>query len=72
MILNENFLRSYAKTHISTATRESYSRLKHFDENEIYDIFISHSSLDEQLTIALYNIFEQCGFRVYIDYEDIN
>ena len=70
MILNETFLRGYAKTQINTAIRESYSSLRHFDEKERYDIFISHSSLDSHLTIALYNIFEQCGFHVYIDYED--
>ena len=49
---------------------ESMDSMKHFSYSEDYDIFLSHSSLDQELTCAVYDLFTQNGFKVYLDYED--
>ena len=71
MILNENFLRNYAQKEMRSTIVESVASMKHFSFEEDYDIFLSHSSLDQELTCALYDLFIQNGFKVYLDYEDI-
>ena len=70
MILNESFLRKYAREEMRSTITESMNSIKHFSDTEQYDIFISHSSLDQELTCALYDLFVQNGFKVYLDYED--
>jgi len=71
MILNESFLRNYAKKEMRSTINESMNSIKHFSYSEDYDIFLSHSSLDQELTCALYDLFTQNGFKVYLDYEDV-
>ena len=70
MILNEQFLRNYAKREMKSTITESMHSIKHFSDDENYDIFLSHSSLDQELTCALYDLFIQNGFKVYLDYDD--
>ena len=70
MILNEEYLRKYARTEMRSSITENVNSLKHFSESNTYDIFISHSSLDEELTFSLYDLFIQNGFTAYLDYED--
>lgn len=70
MILNEEFLRKYARTEKRSSINESANTLMHFDEANTYDIFISHSSLDKELTNHLCDLFIQNGFKAYLDYED--
>ena len=70
MILNESFLRNYAKREMRSTITECMHSIKHFSADEEYDIFLSHSSLDQELTCALYDLFIQNGFKVYMDYED--
>lgn len=70
MILNEEYLRKYARTEMRSSITENVNSLKYFSESNIYDIFISHSSLDEELTFSLYDLFIQNGFTAYLDYED--
>lgn len=71
MILNESFLRHYAKYEMRGTLNDNYNALKHFDNKESYDVFISHSSLDKELTCSIYDLFVQNGFTVYLDYEDL-
>ena len=70
MILNEEFLRIYARQKMQSTITESMENIKHSSCSGDYDIFLSHSSLDQELTCALYNLFIQNGFNVYLDYED--
>lgn len=70
MLLSESFLREHARTEMKKAFCESMNSMKHFAEEQEYDIFISHSSLDEELTCSLYCLFKENGFSVYLDYED--
>lgn len=70
MILNEQFLRNYARQEMRSSITESIDSMKHFSYGEDYDIFLSHSSMDQELTCALYDLFTQNGFKVYLDYED--
>lgn len=70
MILNEQFLRKYARQEMRSSITESMDSMKHFSYSEDYDIFLSHSSLDQELTCAVYDLFTQNGFKVYLDYED--
>ena len=70
MVLNEQVLRTYARQEMRRSITESIDSMKHFSYGEGYDIFLSHSSLDQELTCALYDLFTQNGFKVYLDYED--
>lgn len=35
-----------------------------------YDLFISHSFSDKELIVGLYHLFEESGYKVYIDWID--
>ncbi len=39
-----------------------------FKSNTIYDLFISHSSLDKDLVISLVDLFNKCNYSVYVDW----
>ena len=43
---------------------------KTFEVKENYDVFISHSYLDRELVDALYSKFEECGYKVFIDWKN--
>lgn len=38
--------------------------------NSQYDIFLSHSSLDEKLIVGLTGILSDMGYKVYVDWSD--
>ena len=75
MLLNENFLREEAKkmntqfAH-SDIIRENTYLAEHYDsaEEHLYDIFLSHSSLDHDLVLTLVHLFNQAGYSVYVDW----
>lgn len=70
MILNEKFLRNYAQKEMLNSVTESVDGIRYSLYGEKYDIFLSHSSLDQELTCALYDLFTKKGFKVYLDYGD--
>lgn len=75
MLLNEKFLREEARkmnsqfAH-SDIIRENTYLAEHYDsaEEKSYDIFLSHSSLDHDLVLALVHLFNQAGYSVYVDW----
>lgn len=75
MLLNENFLREEARkmntqfAH-SDIIRENTYLAENYDptEKKTYDIFLSHSSLDHDLVLALVHLFNQAGYSVYVDW----
>lgn len=40
------------------------------DSTQLYDIFLSHSSLDNELIAGLKLILEDMGLKVYVDWND--
>lgn len=64
MILTEHKIREAAKLAKSMKVYESFS------EQIKYDLFISHSFKDKQLIEGLYQLFDEAGYRVYVDWID--
>ena len=72
MILTEETIRSASREAKNTTLYESFSFEKsfRFDEQEHYDLFISHSFKDKDLIFGLKYLFEKAGYKVYIDWID--
>ncbi len=68
MILTESRLRM--------AASEVKNKIQYLSENArfasltTYDLFISHSFSDKELIVGLYHLFEESGYKVYIDWID--
>lgn len=70
MILTEDRLREAAKLYKGMRLDESAYQ---FSEQTQYDLFISHSFKDKELVKGLYSLFEEAGYKVYVDWiEDPN
>lgn len=68
MILTHSYLKNtYAN--IPYNKRMLYESAK-FESNKKYDIFISHSYHDKEIINSLYDLFEKCGYCVFIDWKD--
>lgn len=67
MILNEAFLKSKVGM-----GEYKYSNIKNnnFEAYKKYDLFISHSYMDKELVEVLYKMFEESGYKVYIDWKE--
>lgn len=65
MILNEQFLNEISDDY-QYEVRKSFE--PEFSSEENYDIFISHSFLDQKLIRTLASLFQKEGFSVYIDW----
>lgn len=65
MILSNSKLRDYYN---KIPSYKKYEK-RDYDSNKEYDIFISHSYLDKIEIDALYYIFEECGYSVFIDWK---
>lgn len=65
MILSKNKLKEYYN---KIPSYKNYEK-RFFETNKMYDIFISHSYLDKTEIEALYYIFEECGYTVFIDWK---
>lgn len=70
MILTESELRAAAAEARKHPTEFVLFEETRFDEAESYDLFISHSFKDKDLVIGLRYRFNQCGYKVYIDWID--
>ena len=75
MLLNENFLREEARRmkfqfSYDDIIKENIYLAEHSDPTQIktYDIFLSHSSLDQDLVLALVRLFNQARYSVYVDW----
>ena len=44
------------------------AQLTHAETLEEYEIFLSHSSLDKSLVLALVHLFNEAGYSVYVDW----
>ena len=65
MILSKNKLKEYYN---KMPSNKNYEK-RFFEISKTYDIFISHSYLDKTEIEALYYIFEECGYTVFIDWK---
>ena len=69
MNLSQNTLKNAAQEARSRFKYNSINEsLTHFDSSAIYDLFISHSFQDKDLVIGLKYLFENIGYKVYIDW----
>src|SRR5665647_556396 len=76
MILTKTFLRNQAVdrkiNEFSTTTilneNRQISELKHTATGKLFDLFISHSSLDKKLVLTLVDLFNDAGYSVYVDW----
>lgn len=73
MIITKDFLLKEADTRNVT----NYSQKSIFNENSVlksksknneFDVFISHSYLDKKLILTLVELFNTCGYSVYVDW----
>lgn len=75
MLLNEKFLREEARKmkfqfSYHDIIKENTYLAEHSEPTRIktYDIFLSHSSLDQDLVLALVRLFNQARYSVYVDW----
>lgn len=67
-ILTKEYLKSeYLK--MSPEKRALYNNIKFTAKNK-YDVFISHSYMDKELINVLYEMFNKCGYNVFIDWKN--
>lgn len=63
------FLRRYAdENNILSRRSLIFESLTHSDSQDDFDIFISHSSLDQKCTLALIELLEKDGIKAYVDF----
>lgn len=73
MILTHDFLRG-SQTRSVYESVDSYQRRIIYENNRIYssnnqyDIFLSHSYLDREEVLNLVQLFNNCGYSVYVDW----
>lgn len=67
MILSKRFLNEQVQKKVIT---ERYSRPQARELSE-YDVFISYSWNDKSYAEKVVQLLEQCGYTVYIDYNDL-
>lgn len=69
MILNESMLRSAARDVYRNKTASEYLiESQNLEIEKKYDLFISHSFLDKDIIVGLSYYFNECGYRIYIDW----
>ncbi len=62
--LQHGAFESYRRNHEQVITENTHIFKKH---NQ-FDIFLSHSSLDREEVITLVELFNNCGYSVYVDW----
>ena len=65
MILSKQFLDSF------TSRRTVMESLECIQESDSYDVFISYSYNDKFFVKKIVSLLEECGYSVYIDYDDL-
>lgn len=56
------------KDQIIYENTEMHTRYDSVQKRKIYDVFLSHSSLDKKLVLTLVNLFNEAGYSVYVDW----
>lgn len=73
MILTHDYLRSQRR-HTFDSAFESVSNqilnenTRMYTKSQSFDIFLSHSSLDHSEVLVLIDLFNKCGYSVYVDW----
>lgn len=72
MVLNSSVLYEYARNAKLYRLDESvnFTANSVFDSSANYDVFISHSFDDRDKVLGLRTLFNQCGYKVYVDWID--
>lgn len=73
MILTHEFLRSQPRTIYGAAFESVGSQILNentriYEANQSFDVFLSHSSLDQNEVLNLVDLFNKCGYSVYVDW----
>ena len=67
MILTKQFLNEKVKTRILDENLKFQKR----QELDTYDVFISYSWNDRSFAYKVVELLENCGYTVYVDYNDL-
>lgn len=71
MIITDSFLKKESQIReITNFSKSLIFKSNQLIKNESYDIFISHSFLDKSLILTLVQLFNECGYSVYVDWID--
>lgn len=62
--------RRQSNTHTFSASTVLNENRQITDSTKLYDIFLSHSSDDNEFVAGIKLILEDCGFSVYVDWND--
>lgn len=66
-LYTSNYLKSLARTR-TTIISESQKKMFSANENQQFDIFLSHSFLDREEVIGIYVDLTNMGYTVYVDW----
>lgn len=67
-LLTESFIREAASRRSLNESIRSINSFGRISEEEWFDIFLSHSYLDQELIAGIYNILTSQGLSVYVDW----
>lgn len=73
MILTHDFLRSqpryiYGSAFESVGNQILNENTRMYQKGRNFDVFLSHSSLDRDEVLILIDLFNKCGYSVYVDW----
>ena len=73
MILTHEFLRSQPRNIFGAAFESVGNQIlnentRMYEANQSFDVFLSHSSLDHSEVLNLIDLFNKCGYSVYVDW----
>lgn len=73
MILTHSFLQQSRRQTLYESASDFRQRIinenhKAYVKNNKFDVFLSHSSLDHDEVLNLIQLFNQCGYSVYVDW----
>lgn len=73
MILTHDYLRSQPRYRFDSALESVGNQIlnentRMYTQHQSFDIFLSHSSLDRGEVLILIELFNKCGYSVYVDW----
>ena len=73
MILTHDYLRSQPRYTFDSACESVGNQIlnenaRMYTQNQSFDVFLSHSSLDHGEVLILIDLFNKCGYSVYVDW----
>lgn len=73
MILTHDYLRSQPRYTFDSAFESVGNQIlnentRMYKQNQSFDVFLSHSSLDHNEVLILIELFNKCGYSVYVDW----